>query len=60
MNYDRARLQGDRMASNVNLDALIPREDFEVASDAEEVSVKDSMPISDLQIAAQRRKLLSA
>jgi hypothetical protein len=37
------------MATHVNLDALITREDFEVVSNADEANVKTSMPISDLE-----------
>lgn len=35
------------MATHVNLDALIRREDFEAVSDADDTQVKDSSPITD-------------
>ena len=37
------------MATNVNLDALIPREDFELISDGDNAPVKQSMPINELE-----------
>ncbi len=37
------------MAANVNLDALIPREDFEAISTGEEVPTKPTIQIAELQ-----------
>lgn len=38
--------------SNVNLDALIPREDFEVRTEAIDARKKETMPITDLERSA--------
>jgi hypothetical protein len=40
---------GKRMATTVNLDALIPREDFEIESEGSEDWNKGEVQISDLQ-----------
>jgi hypothetical protein len=45
----RRRIGGKRMATNVDLDALITREDFEVIGEGDEAPVKGDIQVSDLE-----------
>jgi hypothetical protein len=52
MSRPRTGERGDPVATHVNLDALIPREDFEVTGGNMEATIRPSVQISDLESGA--------